>query len=316
MRRSALLLVLLTVLPLRAEPRPCTPQQLNDRLQSLQLLVGACAAAPGKSACDPAAVGNDLQVALPSGTRTVEFNWLRAALSQAGTSGHAQQDLAAAQERLARDLNSLNFATQESPEDLQHDRTVLRQILASGDFPQPQPPSPWQRLRDQFLAWLADRLDRLAPGGSATRWISQFLLFAAILGSCGGLLLWFSRAARRQRLLITQGGGKASEHAATSLRGWQLWLAEARALADRKEWRDAIHRLYWAAIAALETRGAWRPDRARTPREYLALLGAASSSQHDLQQLTGSLERFWYGGDTPDESDYTHARALAERLVA
>jgi len=314
MRRSALLLVFLTALPVHAEPRLCTPQQLQDRLQSLESLVNTCAAAPGKAACDPAAVGDDLDVALPSGRRTVEFGWLRDALSQAATSGRAQQDLAAAQQRLARELSSLSSA-QPSPDDLQRDRTVLRQILASGAFPQPQPPSLWQRLRDQFLTWLADRLDRLAPGGSATRWISQFLLIAAIVGSCGGLLLWFSRAARRQRLLIAQ-GSNTPQNAAAPLRNWQRWLAEARDLAAQQEWREAIHRLYWAAIAALEMRGAWRPDRARTPREYLALLGPASSSQHDLLQLTRSLEQFWYGGDTPTESDYHRASALAEKLVA
>lgn len=315
MRRSLPLLALLTVMPLYAEARQCTPQQLQDRLHSLESLVSACAAAPGKAACDPAGVGDDLQVALPSGSRTVEFDWLRAALSQAAVSGHTQQNMAAARQRLAHDLSSLNSAPLQSPQELQHDRAMLRQILASGAFPQPQPPSLWQRLRDQFLTWLAERLNRLGAGGSATRWISQLLLIAVILGSCGGLLLWFSRAARRQRLLIAQSGDR-SETAAVLLRDWQLWLAEARDLAARKEWRQAIHHLYWAAIAAMERRGAWRPDRARTPREYLALLSSASGSRDDLLQLTRSLERFWYGADVPDESDYDAARTMAERLVA
>jgi hypothetical protein len=141
------------------------------------------------------------------------------------------------------------------------------------------------------------------------------LLMAVILVSCGGLLLWFSRAARRQRLLIAA-GGDASKSAAVSLRDSQLWLAEARELAAQKEWREAIHRLYWAAIAAMERRGAWRPDRARTPREYLALLGPESVSQHDLVQLTRTLERFWYGTESPGERDYDEARTVAERLVA
>lgn len=313
MRRFLRLLVLLTVLPLHAEPRPCTPQQLQDRLQSLESLAGACAAS-GKAACDPAAVGDDLQVALPSGSRTIEFDWLRAALSRAAADNGAQQEMAAAQARLARDLSSLNSAAGSS-EDMQHDRAVLRQILSSGAFPQPQPPSLWERLRDQFLAWLADRLNRMGAGGSATRWISQFLLIAVILGSCGALLLWFSRAARRQRLVIAQ-GGEGSPGAAVPLREWQIWLAEARELASRKDWREAIHHLYWAAIAAMETHGAWRPDRARTPREYLALVSSESTSNRDLLQLTRSLERFWYGADTPAESDYDQARTAAERLVA
>lgn len=315
MLRSVPLLVLLAVLPLHGEPRLCTPQQLQDRLTSLQSLVSACAAAPGKAACDPAAVGEDVRVSLPSGVRTVEFDWLRTILSEAQTGKAPQDKMAAARERLARDLASLVATTSESPQDLQQDRAVLRQILASGDFPQPQPANLWQRLRDQFLTWLAERLDRLGTGGSPTHWLSQVLLMSLILGSCGGLLLWFSRAARRQRLLIADGGERARD-AAVALRDWQVWLAEARDLAAQKEWREAIHRLYWAAIAAMERRGAWRPDRARTPREYLALLESQSGSRHDLLQLTRTLERFWYGVDIAAERDYEEARIVTERLVA
>lgn len=315
MRRSLTFLVLLTVLPLHGEPRPCTPQELQHRLQSLESLASACSAAPGKAACDPDAVGDDLQVALSSGSRIIEFDWLRAALSQAQTSGHAQQEMAAAQQRLARDLARLSSPAIESPDDLQRDRAVLRQILASGGFPQPQPPSLWERLRNQFFTWLSERLQSLSAGESSTHWISQFLLFATIIGSCGGLLLWFSRAARRQRLLICQQAAGA-QSSAVSLLDWHLGLTEARELAAQREWREAIHRLYWAAIAAMETHGAWRPDRARTPREYLALLASESGSKHDLFELTRSLERFWYGGDIPGEDDYDEARTLAERLVA
>lgn len=315
MRGSASLLVLLTVLPLRGEPRLCTPQQLQDRLTSLESVVSACSAAPAKASCDPAAVGDDVRVTLPAGVRTVEFDWLRSALSDAGAGNHAQDKMAGARDRLARDLSSLAAAASEPAQDLQQDRVVLRQILASGDFPQPQPPSLWERLRDQFLTWLSERLDRLGTGGSPTHWLSQVLLMALILASCGGLLLWFSRAARRQRLLIAAGGDGATS-AAVSLRDWQLWLTEARELAAQQEWREAIHRLYWAAIAAMERRGAWRPDHARTPREYLALLGPESVSQHDLLQLTRTLERFWYGADSPGERDFDEARAVTERLVA
>lgn len=313
MRRCISLLLL--ILPLYGEARVSTPQQLQDRLKSLESLTSACSAAPGKQACDPDAVGDDTQAALPSGTRTVEFDWLRAALTRAATDGHAQQEMTAAQQRLAHDLSGLSAAAPESTTELQHDRTVLRQILASGAFPQPQPPSLWQRLRDQFLTWLAARLERLGTGQSATRWISQFLLIAVIVGSCGGLLLWFSRAAHRQRLLIRERGERPAG-IATSLRDWQLWLADARQLAAQREWREAIHHLYWAAIAAMESREAWRPDRARTPREYLALLGSESGSKDDLLRLTRSLERFWYGGESPVESDYDEARTVAERLVA
>lgn len=314
MRRYLALLTLLCFLPLRGESRQCTPEQLSARLSQLESIVHACSAARSKAACDPALVGDDLQVALPSGSRLVEFDWLRSTLSDVPTGKNAQEEMAAAEQRLARDLAELSATVPETPGDLGRDHAVLRKILASPDFPQPQPRSLWQRLRDQFNAWLSSRLSRLGAGLSSTHWISQLLLIVVVAASCGGLLLWFSRATRRQRLLIARNRGGANS-TPVSIADWQLWLTEAHQLAMRKQWREAIHRLYWAAIAAMEARGAWRPDSARTPREYLALVDPASGSKDDLLQLTRSLERFWYGGEAAGEIDYDQADALAGRLV-
>lgn len=308
------LLTLLSLFPLRGTPRQCTPQQLSTRLSHLQFVVQACSAARSKTACDPALVGDDLQVTLPSGSRLVEFDWLRSALSDAPTGKDAQQELAAAGQRLARELAELSAAAPETPDDLGRDHDALRMILASPDFPKPQPPSLWQRLRDQFSAWLSSRLNRLGAGLSSTHWISQILLIVVVVASCGGLLLWFSRATRRQRSMIAR-NRDGTGNAQVSISDWQLWLTEAHQLATQKQWRVAIHRLYWAAIAAMEARGAWRPDSARTPREYLALVDPASGSKDDLLQLTRSLERFWYGAEAAGEFDYDQAYALAGRLV-
>jgi hypothetical protein len=59
---------------------------------------------------------------------------------------------------------------------------------------------------------------------------------------------------------------------AASAREWQLWLEDARKAAAAGQWREAIHFVYWAAISRLESRRLWPADRARTPREYLALV--------------------------------------------
>lgn len=308
------LLTLLSFSALPSAPRQCTPQQLVARLNQLQSIVQACSAARTKAACDPALVGDDLQVTLPSRSRLVEFDWLRSALSDAPKGNHAEQEITAAKQRLARELAELSAAAPETPDDLSRDHAALRTILANPDFPQPQPPSLWRRLRDQFDAWLSSRLNKLGAGLSSTRWISQFLLIVVVIASCGGLLLWFSRATRRQRLVIAR-NRPGTGNTVASITDWQLWLSEARQLAARKKWREAIHRLYWAAIAAMEARGAWRPDSARTPREYLALVDPASGSKDDLLQLTRSLERFWYGGEAAGQIDYDHAQALAGRLV-
>jgi hypothetical protein len=94
-----------------------------------------------------------------------------------------------------------------------------------------------------------------------------------------------------------------------------LWLEDARKAAAASQWREAIHFVYWAAISRLEARRLWPADRARTPREYLALVAAADPRRAGLAALTGSFERVWYGGRAADESDYRNAEQLARALI-
>ena len=103
---------------------------------------------------------------------------------------------------------------------------------------------------------------------------------------------------------------------AASARDWQLWMADARQAAAAGLWREAIHFLYWAAISRLESKRLWPADRARTPREYLALVAAEDSRRDSLAALTRSFERTWYGGREAGEEDYRAAEALASGLVS
>jgi hypothetical protein len=103
---------------------------------------------------------------------------------------------------------------------------------------------------------------------------------------------------------------------AASARDWQLWLEDARKAAAAKHWREAIHFVYWAAISRLESKRLWPADRARTPREYLALVAAEDPRRPGLATLTGSFERIWYGGRAAGEGDYRKAEALAEGLIS
>jgi hypothetical protein len=81
-------------------------------------------------------------------------------------------------------------------------------------------------------------------------------------------------------------------------------------------WREAIHFVYWASISRLESKRLWPADRARTPREYLALLAPEDPRQTGLSSLTKSFERTWYGGREAGENDYRKAEALASALIS
>ena len=79
-------------------------------------------------------------------------------------------------------------------------------------------------------------------------------------------------------------------------------------------WREAIHSVYWASISRLESGRLWPADRARTPREYLGLLGGADPRKPTLTALTRSFERTWYGGREAAAADFNAAMHLAAEL--
>jgi len=85
---------------------------------------------------------------------------------------------------------------------------------------------------------------------------------------------------------------------------WQTWLQRAREAAGDGNYRGAIHLIYWSAISWLESQGAWIPDRARTPREYLRLLPAQAPQRHRLYALTQRFEPVWYGGRPASAADF------------
>ena len=81
-------------------------------------------------------------------------------------------------------------------------------------------------------------------------------------------------------------------------------------------WREGIHFLYWAVISRLESKRLWPADRARTPREYFALVAPDDLRKPGLASLTATFERVWYGGREAGEEDYRRAERLTGNLIA
>lgn len=74
--------------------------------------------------------------------------------------------------------------------------------------------------------------------------------------------------------------------------------------------------MYWASISRLESGRLWPADRARTPREYLALISPEDPRWGRLAELTGRFERTWYGGRAAGEQEYRQAEAIASALIS
>ena len=99
-----------------------------------------------------------------------------------------------------------------------------------------------------------------------------------------------------------------------SSKGWKLWMKEARMAAESGNWRDAIHLGYWCGISFLEAQELWRPDTARTPREYLRLLPSASEHRQTLGTLTRTFELVWYGTQEADANAFSETLTQLEKL--
>ena len=105
---------------------------------------------------------------------------------------------------------------------------------------------------------------------------------------------------------------------------WRDWTREASTAAAGGDYRAALHSAYWAGVYRLAELGAWKLDRARTPREYLRMIGEQAQSELAeqnpvgrelaLKDLTQGMEASWYGFLPATQQDYDKAVAHLETL--
>lgn len=318
--------------------------EYRQHLAALDSVVADCQAllklkkpAPASNnACDPDRVGPNDRVQVPGmQAREVRYDWLRTALTHAGDKGSTGQPVvvgapprAKSQPMSASDL--LNQASRRLEMDERQagsslaanststnpaytaERKSLDTILAQREYQGMTKVS----LRDRALEWLGNLFDRiltsLAGMGSRAPWAAR-LLEGLLLGGIGIALIWFFiRIERSARVRLVPDVEPAP--GSPSAREWQLWIKDAQTAAANGLWRDAIHSVYWASIARLESGRLWPGDRARTPREYLGLIDGNDSRKPTLTTLTRSFERTWYGGRDAGADDFNSAMALAAEL--
>ena len=310
----------------------------EQHLKALSILVDACQTARNIKSCDPALVGPDDRVPLVKNSRTeqrlVRYGWLRLLLSKAedpdppaakstnlkGVVAAAQEQsttsqlLKAARARLESDLaqsSTLDLSTIDHAQQ----RATMQQVLAGAEFRDLQRQSVRDSAFEKFGNWLNHLFESAASFKARSAWIGRALVWGFILGVCVALVYSLLRLEHRWRVRLAPESDRPAP-GAPSARDWQLWLEDARRAAASGMWREAIHFVYWAAISRLESRRLWPADRARTPREYLALVALEDPRKPGLSQLTTSFEHFWYGGRVAAESDYKRAESLASTLIS
>jgi hypothetical protein len=198
---------------------------------------------------------------------------------------------------------------QSAPQDVSSSRDRLTTLLARPEFSAVRGPSSFDRFKQRLIAALIRMLELLFRS-SAIPIISKFFVYGLI----GLAVLTLGFIAYRQITSASQQEKVVPTDLPVSARSWSLWLAEAQAAAAQHNWRQAIHLAYWAGISFLEHEGAWRPDRARTPREYLRLLSSASKHREALAELTQVFELTWYAKRRADAGVFSQTIRALERL--
>jgi len=341
--RAAAQVVVAPGVPQASQPRDSTLDDYRAHLRTLATLVEECARARDMKTCDPAEVGPDDEVPLTQAQgaerRLVRYGWLRVLLSKAqdkdapapaakpaasGEDAHAWQNvrpapptttelLKSAEARLARDRAQADGAAVAAV-DHEQERAVMKQVLQGREYRDLEETTPKNSALEKVGNWLNRLLENAVRLSARSPWLGRALVWGFILAVCVGLVWGLLQLERRWRIrLVPEDQGPAT--GAASAIPWQLWLEDARRAAAAGLWREAIHFLYWAAISRLESKRLWPADRARTPREYLALVAPEDPRRPGLATLTGSFERVWYGGRAAAESDYRRVEQIASALI-
>ena len=235
----------------------------------------------------------------------VDTGWLIDRFRKGATDEQARSELKSRLDQLASEA----AAFEQSPQDSTASHSRLEQILSRSEFHQVHGPTWWDRLKYRVLEWILRLLSRFFGASSAPtagRVLVWTLVGVAVLTLAYFVFRTLRQSARQE---------SAIPHiSAVSAKGWRIWIAEAQAAAAKGLWRDAVHLAYWAGISFLEERSAWRPDKARTPREYLRLLPAESTHRPALSALTRKVEVTWYGNDPAGPETFSETITLLEDL--
>lgn len=278
----------------------------RTHLEALRGIVLACERSA--SACDPSLVGDDNLVDPGDSPAFIErFGWLRDLLEDRADPAHAKRTalLPHADERLRQQAQELDHPGSAVVALSKPMRSARASVLARQEFRT----TGGYSLNDRLAAWFSELINRMFSGvsslGRVAPWLGTALQWGTLLLAATLLILWAYRALDRQRVAIgrLQTGDRSAEAQAES----RLWAARARDYADRGEWREAVHALYWASIVVLEDRRTLRRSGTRTPREALRLIDPASHLREPLRAQTGEFERIWYGLQPAAAADYQSA---------
>jgi hypothetical protein len=259
-----------------------------------------------------ASIPDQVKVTTSSGAVTVNYHPLKNELTEFEKADRTSkpQRLEQIKNYILR-LDTEATAYSQTSEDLASTREEHGRILSQSEFRKVHGPGVKETLLSKLYKWLDWLLSRLHVRGTSALGVLQFVVYLLIACALLLLLVWTINRLRRKE---EEPPPREILPFAPSARSWRVWLAEARENAEKQDWRNAIHLAYWAGISFLESGGAWKPNRARTPREYLRLLSTRNPSYPPLSTLTRKFEVVWYGERPAAQQDFEESLGQLEKL--
>ena len=240
-------------------------------------------------------------------TFSIGTDWIRSKLEEAAR--NPTGDAAAALNARLAELKADARAFEDAAPDISAEHAKLSAILARSEFRNVH----GQTWTDRFRSWLGRLIEKALKrlfGSSSIPVISRVTVWIVLALAVLALAYWIFKTLKRNARLENF----IPRDMPISAKEWRKWIAESQAAAAAGMWRDAVHLSYWAGISFLEQRGMWRPDQARTPREYLRLLSPSSEYRSALSTLTKEFEVVWYGYKEADPESYSATLAHLEEL--
>ena len=309
---AVLLVLIFFCLPSRARAESISVSAYRQQLQDIANKVDSLQSHPEVAGELLQTIPDQITVTTASGEINVSYKTLKndvAAFTAADE--HKRPGALHELQAYTQAMNSAAQSYEKPNADLSAQHNQLTQILARHEFRKVKGAD----LKDAFLSrifrWLARLLGKAVAGRSPNFDVIRVLIYLFVGVAVTLLLIWTVRKFSQPRP-----GPMVREIIpfSPSARGWRTWLAEARELAQQQDWRNAIHLAYWAGVSYLEEHGAWKPNRARTPREYLRLIGTRAAQYPVLAALTRKLEIVWYGYGNASEADFQEALGQLEKL--
>ncbi|MBK7705706.1 MAG: DUF4129 domain-containing protein [Acidobacteria bacterium] len=206
------------------------------------------------------------------------------------------------------------------------DKQKLAEILKRIEFQKPEPPKEsWlDRIRKAIDRWLNDNFPEMqvpegaSEGMRSTSLVLQILLYAVIIGAVGFMLYKFApflasklrrfeREEKEDRVIL--GERIAGNEDAGTLFG------EAERLAREGNLRGAVRKGYVALLCDLSDRKLIGLARHKTNRDYLRDVRKHAPLHQNMNGMTNSFERHWYGFEEVTPVEWEEFRNGYKRTV-